>query len=165
VPLLLITPDAEPLLGQWRADHDWAARYGIPAHVTVRMPFLDPHDWGALAPPPSLTQLLPVEITLARLEDRPGALVVVVEPDDQLRALTEIVGEIWASLAPHKEDRADFAYHLTVARTDDPRVRSDAWKAIAPHLPMQIAGTELWAAHGSPEVGAEHTVIASSPTG
>jgi hypothetical protein len=161
--LLLVTPDAEPLLGQWRAEHDWAARYGIPAHVTVRTPFLEPHDWGDPAPP-ALTRLLPLELTLARLEDRPGALVVVVEPDAQLRELTAIVGALWPSLPPHKGDRTDVAYHLTVVRTEDPLIRSRAWDAIGPHLPMQVAGTELWAAHGSPEHGAEHTVVASAPT-
>ena len=93
MPLLLITPDAEPLVGEWRAEHHWAARYGIPAHVTVRLPFLGPDQWqdpslGALA------ELLPVQVTLAQLEDRPGALVVLVEPDDELRQLTETVGEL-----------------------------------------------------------------------
>jgi hypothetical protein len=38
--LLLITREAEPLVGRWRAEHDAAARFGIPAHVTVRTPFL-----------------------------------------------------------------------------------------------------------------------------
>jgi 2'-5' RNA ligase len=162
MPLLLLTPGADPLLGQWRAKHDWAARHGIPAHVTVRMPFLEPQEWGDLCPP-ALTQMLPIELTLARLEDRPGALVVVVEPDDALRDLTATVGALWPSLPPHKGDRADFAYHLTVVRTEDPLIRSHAWKAIAPHLPMKVTGVELWAAHGSPDDGVEHTVLASDP--
>ena len=34
--LLLMTPEAEPVVDPWRAEHDSAARYGIPAHVTVR---------------------------------------------------------------------------------------------------------------------------------
>jgi hypothetical protein len=127
------------------------------------MPFLEPQDWGDPAPP-ALTQLLPLELTLARLEDRPGALVVVVEPDDALRELTAIVGALWPSLPPHKGDRADFAYHLTAVRTNDPLIRSRAWEAIAPQLPLKVAGTELWAAHGSPEHGAEHTVVASAST-
>jgi hypothetical protein len=162
VPLLLITPAAEPLVGEWRAEHDWAARHGIPAHVTVRLPFLAPDQWrdptlGALA------KLLPVDVTLARLEDRPGALVILVEPDDELRRLTETVGELWPTLPPNKPDHARVAYHVTVVRTPDPRIRARAWQAIAPHLPVQVTGTEFWAAHGSQDVGAEHTVVASAP--
>ena len=161
VPLLLVTPDAEPLLGPWRADHDWAAQDGIPAHVTVRTPFLDPDGWAD----PSLRALarfLPLQVTLARLEDRPGALVVVVEPDDQLRALTQAVGALCPTLPPHKSDWSQFAYHLTVVRTPDPRVRAHATEALAPHLPTRVCGTELWAAHGSPDRGAEHRVIAAA---
>ena len=110
----------------------------------------------------ALAKLLPVQVTLARLEDRPGALVVLVEPDDELRQLTETVGELWPALPPHKPDYPRVAYHLTVVRTPDPRIRSRAWEAIAPHLPTRVTGTEFWAAHGSEELGAEHAAVASS---
>ena len=158
---MLITPEAEPLVGRWRAEHDWAASYGIPAHVTVRLPFLEPDQWRDPALE-ALGELLPVPVTLARLEDRPGALVVLVEPDDHLRQLTDTIGGLWPALPPHKGERAHFAYHLTVVRTPDSRVRSRAAEAIAPQLPVQVTGTELWAAHGSPDTGAEHTVVASA---
>ena len=81
MPLLLMTPDADPLIARWRADHDWAAAYGISAHVTVRTPFLEPEQWPAELPD-ALDAFIPIDITLARLENRPGALVIVVEPDD-----------------------------------------------------------------------------------
>jgi hypothetical protein len=160
--LLLITPDAEPLVGRWRAEHDVAARYGIPAHVTVRTPFLPPEQWSdpALS---SLARFLPIEVTLARLEDRPGALVVVVEPDDELRELTEAVGLQWPTLPPHKDNRPDLAYHFTVVRTPNDRIRSEAWEAIAPQLPLKAGGTEMWASAGSLEEGLRHTVLARTP--
>ena len=124
--LLLITPDAEPLVGRWRAEHDVAARYGIPAHVTHRTPFL-PHEQSREPAMSSLERNLPPEETHARLEDRRGALVVVVEPDDELRELTEAVGSQWPSLPPHKDNRPDLAYHFTVVRTPNERIRSQAW--------------------------------------
>ena len=141
--LLLVMPKAEPLVAKWRAEHDWAARFGIPAHVTVRSPFLPPEQW---ADPGlrTLQRLLPVPMTLARVVNRPGALVVVVEPDDQLRKLTDETTRAWPTLPPHKPDRPTFAYHVTVVRTEDPEVRRKATKAIAPQLPLDVAGTELW---------------------
>jgi 2'-5' RNA ligase len=157
--LLLITPDAEPLVGDWRAEHDSAARYGIPAHVTVRSPFLPSELWAD----PTLSRLekfLPMPLTLARLEDRPGALVIVVEPDDRLRELTDATTRAWPTLPPHKADRRTFAYHVTVVRTLDSRIRSNAAEAIAPHLPVRVTGTEMWAAAESPENGLRHTVVA-----
>lgn len=157
--LVLVTPDADSLVGTWRAEHDPAARFGIPAHVTVRTPFLAPERWGDPSPEP-LDRFLPVDVTLARLENRPGGLVILVEPDDALRALTDAVGRSWPSLPPHKDNRPDLAYHVTVVRTDDERIRSKASEAIEPELPLRVAGTELWAVAGSHAEGLLHAVVA-----
>jgi len=159
VALLLITPAAEPLVGSWRADHDWAATSGIPAHVTIRFPFLPPAEWEAAREGSGLARFLPLPVTLARLEDRPGALVIVVAPDVGLRRMTEAAGTAWPHLPPHRDNRSDLAYHVTVVRTADASVRAAAWEAIEPHLPLEVQGTELWAADGSPERGAVHTVL------
>ena len=111
----------------------------------------------------ALARFLPLEITLSRLEDRPGALVVLAEPDDELRQLTDAVSSAWPGLPPHKEGRHDVAYHVTVVRTPDEQIRAQASRAIAPHLPAQVAGTELWAVTGSPEQGLRHAVVAGLP--
>ena len=99
-------------------------------------------------------------MTLARLEDRPGALVIVVEPDDQLRRLTAVIGAIWPQLPPHKGDRPDFAYHVTVARTANGAIRSEAWDEIASHPSSLFASAapSFRAAEGSPESGADYFV-------
>ena len=158
--LLLITPEAEPLVGTWRAEHDAAARDGIPAHVTVRTPFLPAEDWSdpRLA---ALSALLPVAVTLARLENRPGALVIVVEPDHGLRALTDAVGSTWPELPPHKGNRPDLAYHMTVVRTEDEAIRSRAAAEISPQLPLEVSGTEFWASEGVLGEKLKHAVVAT----
>jgi hypothetical protein len=158
--LLLMTPEADSLVAPWRAEHDWASRYGISAHVTVRTPFLEPHMWPDIGQA-KLESLLPVRLTLARLEDRPGALVILVEPDDQLRDITRAIGGAWPELPPHKANFERPRYHVTVARTRDPEVRGRASEAIAPYLPMQVTGTELWATSGSPDTGLIRTVLAA----
>jgi hypothetical protein len=161
MPLLLMTPDADPVVAMWRAEHDWAARHGVTAHVTVRMPFLEPNDWHD-ASHVELARLLPVELTLARLEERPGALVILVEPDESLREVTKIVGDLWPALPAHKANYDRPAYHVTVVRTPDPGVRRQAAEAIAPLLPMQVTGTAFWAACGSPAQGLVHRVLAEA---
>jgi hypothetical protein len=157
--LLLITRDAESLVGRWRAGHDVAARFGIPAHVTIRTPFLPPECWRdpALS---LLERFLPIDVTLSHLENRPGGLVLIVEPDDELREITEAVGLSWPTLPPHKGNRPDLAYHMTVVRTANDSIRSQASKAIAPHLPVRVTGTEMWASEGSLEDGLRHAVVA-----
>jgi 2'-5' RNA ligase superfamily len=160
--LLLITPDAEPLVGRWRAEHDAAARFGIPAHVTVRTPFLPPEQWRD----PALSLLesfLPIDVRLSRLEDRPGALVILVEPDDALREITQAVSLQWPTLPPHRDNRSDLAYHMTVVRTANDSTRAQAWEAIAPKLPLKVTGTQMWASVGSFEEGLRHAVLARTP--
>ena len=39
---VVLVPEAEPLVGALREQHDGAARLGVPAHVTVLFPFMDP---------------------------------------------------------------------------------------------------------------------------
>jgi hypothetical protein len=157
--LLLITRDAESLVGRWRAGHDVAARFGIPAHVTIRTPFLPPECWRdpALS---LLERFLPIDVTLSHLENRPGGLVLILEPDDELREITEAVGLSWPTLPPHKGNRPDLAYHMTVVRTANDSIRSQASEAIAPHLPLRVTGTEMWASAGSLDSGLQHAVVA-----
>lgn len=119
--LLLMTPEAD----RWRAAHDWASRYGVSAHVTVRSPFLEPREWPDAARA-GLESLLPVRLRLARLEDRPGDLVIMVEPDEQLRELTRAIGGVWPELPRHKEAFERPRYHVTVVRTADLEVRTRA---------------------------------------
>ena len=130
-----------------------------PAHVTVRTPFLPPECWRDPAVS-LLKRFLPIDVTLSHLENRPGALVLIVEPDDELREITEAVGSSWPNLPPHKDNRPDLAYHMTVVRTANDSIRSQAREAIAPHLPLRVTGTEMWASEGSLEDGLRHTVVA-----
>ena len=37
--LMVPVPEAEPLVGRWRIEHDPPARSGIPAHITCSFPF------------------------------------------------------------------------------------------------------------------------------
>jgi 2'-5' RNA ligase len=37
--IVVPVPEAEELVGPWRADHDRSARHGVPAHITVLFPF------------------------------------------------------------------------------------------------------------------------------
>jgi len=160
--LLLMTPEADPLVDQWRMEHDWSAQYGVSAHVTVRTPFLEPADWPEL-PDAALQALIPLKgVRLARLEDRPGGLVVLIEPDERLREMTEAIGKTWPELPRHKPAFTRPRYHITVMRTQDPDARRRASEAIAPHLPMEVTGTELWATSGSQEPGLVRSVFAAS---
>ena len=157
--LLLIVPGAEPLVGHWRAGHDGAAAAGIPAHVTVRSPFLPPERWDAADLSGTLRHFLPLPVTLARTENRPGGLVVLAEPDDRLRELTNAASAAWPELPPHKPRFAQPAYHVTVVRTPEAALRHEARAELDTQLPLTVEATELWAVSGTAEQGFERRVV------
>ncbi len=87
--------------------------------------------------------------------------MIVVEPDHELREITDAIGSAWPTLPPHKGNRPDFAYHLTVVRTEDEDIRSNAADEISPHLPLRVSGTEIWAIEGVPGENLKHAVVAN----
>lgn len=42
--LLVPVPEAEPVVGSWRAVHDPSARNGVPAHITLVVPWVAPEQ-------------------------------------------------------------------------------------------------------------------------
>lgn len=158
--LLLITPGAEPLVERWRAQHDRWARHGIPAHVTVRTPFLTCERWGDPEVSSVLTRFLPTPVTLSRLEDRPGGLVILAEPDAALWRITDATTAAWPDLGAHKDGRPDAAFHVTVVRTRDADARRTAAEAIEPQLPLTVEGTAFWASQVESDGGLTKRVLA-----
>jgi 2'-5' RNA ligase superfamily protein len=137
----VLVPGAERVVGHWRREHDWVASCGLGAHVTVRSPFanrLEPATVESV-----VRAHLPLTLTLARVEDRPGALVVLVEPDDALRRLTAAFDAVVPDLPPHRGGRADLAYHVTVVRTADAGVRAAAAEELERALPLHVEARAL----------------------
>ena len=87
--------------------------------------------------------------------------MIVVEPDHELRDLTDEIGSVWPTLPPHKGNRPDLAYHLTVVRTEDEDLRSEAADEISPHLPLRVNGTAFWASEGVLGENLRHAVVAA----
>ena len=141
--LCLTVPAADAIVGAWRVNHDPISARALPAHVTVRAPFPAGLQVTPEAVAPLVNHHLPLPLTLSRLENRPGALVVLVEPDDALRALTEAFDAVVDGLPPHREGRPDLAYHVTVVRTADEHVRAAATGEIAPSLPLDVRASDL----------------------
>jgi hypothetical protein len=137
----VLVPGAERVVGHWRRDHDWVTRCGLGAHVTVRSPFANRLEPATVEP--VVRAHLPLTLTLARVQDRPGALVVLVEPDDALQQLTAAFDAVAPDLPPHRGGRADLAYHVTVVRTADPAVRAAAAKDLERALPLDVEACAL----------------------
>lgn len=135
--LILPVPAAEPAVGLWRERHDgWAAR-GIPAHITIVSPFLDPGQVDGAA----LRRLAGLLEAVARPQLRLSAVgwvggVVYLKPEDTdpLQALAHAVEDGWPEL--RRRLRRPRLYHLTVARRQGPQGYRRVREALSQHLPL-----------------------------
>ncbi len=119
--LILPVPEAEHLVARWRGRYDKSAAAGVPAHVTILYPFLDPSgvaasDTAALRTFFSAQTALDVAFARsARFGDR--ILYLAPEPEEPLLALLRRVWDGWPHCVPYggAVPRDAVRPHLTVA--------------------------------------------------
>lgn len=136
--LVLLVPEAEPVVGNWRDRHDPAAATGMPAHITVLYPFLPMGqvDDRVLRNIESLASgQRPFAIEFSDFGEFPG--VLWLDPaSDEGRRLTEVVLEQWPALVPYGNPELEIVPHLTVTDGADAAVVDQARREIARQLPF-----------------------------
>ncbi|MFE0461820.1 2'-5' RNA ligase family protein [Kitasatospora sp. NPDC058965] len=142
--LIVRVPEAEPLVGRWRARYDPAAAAGVPAHVTVLFPFLPAHrlDGAALDELAALVGTQPAfAVRFARCGRFPGILYLAPDSATGFLALTRVVAERWPECPPFGGRHADLVPHLTVGH----RAGAEVEAAVASGLPVtaHVAEVEL----------------------
>ncbi len=119
--LICAVPEAEPLVGRFRAKYDSSAAVGVPAHMTLVYPFLAPDAVGA-SEIAALTTLFastpPLDLVFrrcARFGDR--VLYLAPEPEAPLLHLMRRIWARWPECPPYAGTiRADDVRpHLTVS--------------------------------------------------
>lgn len=143
-------PQADPLVGPWRERFDKHAAMGVPAHITLLSPFLEPAELPAALPLlQDLLEAAPERFDLSRLRPWPGLAVLEPQPDSWFRAASQALCRRWG-LWPYGGKHGDAVHpHLTVAYGDpDPRVEQARFAEIAaavdPVLPLSCTLDRLW---------------------
>jgi 2'-5' RNA ligase len=117
--LAVLVPEAEMLVGSYRAAYDPSAARGMPAHITVLYPFLSPDaiDDGVLDRLrrccARFTAFDFALTTTRRFPDR--VLYLAVEPDEPFRQLTLAIWETFPQNPPYGGLYPVIVPHLTVA--------------------------------------------------
>jgi 2'-5' RNA ligase len=126
--IILPVPAVESLVSGWRLRHDPTAAAGVPAHVTIVAPFLDPEritgellgelrDLLAARPAPRVQFTRTARFAPAGAA--PGVLYLDPEPADELRQLTRTVVARWPEAPPYGGLHSEIVPHLTVAIADE----------------------------------------------
>jgi len=160
--LLVAVPEAEPAVRKHRARLDSSARDGVPAHLTVLYPFLQPAsiDDAVLA---SLRQLFagfaPFDVTLDRVswfgED---VLWLAPRDDGPFRALTGAAFAAFPGCPPYGGAYADVIPHLTIGDDGPPADMQAAERSVHAALPIHARVTHARLIRGSTEANSWQTM-------
>ncbi len=154
--LILPVPDAEPLVGAWRARLDRSAAAGCPAHITLLYPFIDADEITALdveALTAIFTSTPALDVAFHRTgRYAPRVLYAAPEPIAPILALAHRIWDRWPRCTPYRGAVARDAIrpHLTVADVEcgadgDPGPSMDAAeRAVRAGLPLRTRLPEAW---------------------
>jgi len=129
--LIVPVPEAEPAVSALRREHDPSAALGVPAHITILVPFAPPEevDEQGLA---DLLGLFPafdfVLDRIERFEDGEGAVWLHPQPSAPFVDLTAAVEQRWPEYPPYEGAFDEPIPHLTIS----------AWPVDA-NVPLPIA--------------------------
>jgi 2'-5' RNA ligase len=149
--LVVLVPEAEPLVSRMREMHDPLTSRELPAHITLLYPFKDPDtiDETVLR---SLTHYFRTfarfRFSLTRTGNFPGVLYLLPEPSEPFLRLTESLGKLYPEHPPYGGVHANLIPHLTVAEMAEPDQLEEITTAFRRDcgglLPVEASVSEVW---------------------
>ena len=149
--LVVIVPEAEPLVGPFRAKHDPAAAWGVPAHITINYPFIP----GVMPTVDVLSRLSkrfaevsPFSFALDHIARFPKVIYLAPKPAAPFVQLTEKAAEEFPDSPPYGGQFDTITPHLTVAYSDDSdllaSVQREFSDAASGHIPVNAFADRVW---------------------
>jgi 2'-5' RNA ligase len=141
--VIVAVPEAEPAVGEFRARHDRAAGWGVPAHVTVLYPFVAPE----LLTPAVLADLAAAIGSVPRFDvvfDRLswfGDRVLWAAPSsaDGFLALIAAVRARFPERLPYDGEHLEAVPHLTIGHDAPVEVLRAVEAEVEPRLPVRAS--------------------------
>ena len=143
--LLILVPEAEPLVSEWRAQHDQSAQRGVPAHITLLSPFAPTEkvDDELLT---ALRELFasrpPISFELRRVARFLEVAWLAPEPPEPFAALTRLIAARFPDYPPYEGAHDEVIPHLTVAEGGID-LQDQVEAALAGHLPISAHATDV----------------------
>ncbi len=146
--LVVPVPAAEPVVARWRELYDPVATAGVPAHITLIVPWLPTDELG-------VGDLAELEAVLAGTPSWDFSLVDVgwfgrrvlwlaPDPPDPFRRLTDRLADHFAT-PPWDDEFDEVVPHLTVGHASGDGVElAPAARDLDARLPVRARATEVW---------------------
>jgi 2'-5' RNA ligase len=145
--VLIPVPEADSVVGRWRHEHDPVAAAGVPAHITLVVPWLPPDE----ITPADLTEL-DEELSDAKVFDFEltdvgwfgrRVLWVAPEPSAPFLELTNRLAERF-STPPWDDEFDEIIPHLTVAHASDGVELVPIAADVVSRLPVRCRAEQVW---------------------
>jgi 2'-5' RNA ligase len=156
--LLVTLPDADHAIRTWREIHDPSGRRGLPAHVTILVPFVPPRDLDddvLDAVGRILGEIPAFDLALRKTARFFDTLYLAPEPDAPLRAMTRALVARWPQCPPYGGAYPDPTPHVTVAHNRSEEVFAQVEAQVAEVLPIKTRVTQARLYVGSNDTGWE----------
>jgi 2'-5' RNA ligase len=147
--LMVVVPEAEPLVKPFRDRYDPSAAAGVPAHITLLYPFKHPDEIDRVVLDDlgrSFRRCAPFGFSLALIRRFPDAVLYLApEPDEPFRALTQAIWDRYPETPPYGGKWPDIVPHLSVAWVGNAqqldRISDDFATAAQGKLPIRATAT------------------------
>ncbi len=118
--LVVLVPEADPLVGPFRSFFDPSASLGVPAHVTLLYPFVEPAKIDAKTTDTlagCFARFAPFDFALTELRRfAPETLYLAPEPAEPLRELTKAIWKLFPDHPPYGGKWPEIVPHLTLGQ-------------------------------------------------
>jgi 2'-5' RNA ligase len=145
--ILIPVPEAETLVKPYRVQYDPVAIAGVPAHITLIVPWLPPSEIGPgdLAALGDLLRTVPpFDFSLQRASwFGRGVLWLAPQPTEPFVNLTAMLAERFATL-PYEDEFDEVIPHLTVAHATDGAELGPVAKTLSNALPIECRAEQVW---------------------
>jgi 2'-5' RNA ligase len=156
----VLFPELEPLLGAWQRLYTPSGARGLPAHVTLTVPFADSSAIDERLPVLASTfaAFAPFEAELRALARFPRTLYVEPEPAESFVALVEALLRAFPEFPPYGGEVDEIVPHVTVAQGDDALL--DAIEnELRPVLPVRARVERVWLVEDAADGWRRHTAF------
>ena len=148
--LVLQVPEAEELGHEHRMRYDPSAARGVPAHITLLSPFVEPEAIDEEALRAFFAEFSPFAFELMRTDRFPDALYLTPEPAEPISALIDAIVDRWPGYPPYGGGIDEPIPHLTLAYQQSEEVYADIASKVSAGLPISAYASEVCLIQGGP---------------
>jgi 2'-5' RNA ligase len=149
--LVVLVPEAEPLVGPFRERYDPSASAGMPAHITINYPFLpmEPNWYVALE---RLDEVLGAfsgfEFSFSEIRRFPDVLYLAPDPQRPFKDMISAVASAFPESPPYAGAIPEITPHLTVAQVEDAgalnKIAASFARAAEDQMPITGRAESVW---------------------